>query len=109
MPLQGTALPSYFIHPYRGCGDPTRNANKSERKNELMLIIGELINCTRKKVGAAAAARDVEFFKEIARRQVAAGADMLDVNGGSAGTGIGSPALAREHCAGNRLRAALPR
>ena len=32
-----------------------------------MLIIGELINCTRKKVGAAAAARDVEFFKEIAR------------------------------------------
>ena len=38
-----------------------------------MLIIGELINCTRKKVGAAAAARDVEFFKEIALRQVNAG------------------------------------
>ena len=50
-----------------------------------MLIIGELINCTRKKVGAAAAASDVEFFKEIARRQVDAGADMLDVNGGLPG------------------------
>jgi cobalamin-dependent methionine synthase I len=50
-----------------------------------MLIIGELINCTRKKVGAAAAARAAEFFKEIARRQVNAGADMLDVNGGLPG------------------------
>ncbi len=50
-----------------------------------MLIIGELINCTRKKVGAAAQARDVEFFKEIARRQANAGADVLDVNGGLPG------------------------
>jgi hypothetical protein len=50
-----------------------------------MLIIGEVLDCTRKKVGAAAAARDVEFFKEIARRQVDAGADMLDVNGGLPG------------------------
>ncbi|MFZ0961442.1 MAG: dihydropteroate synthase [Terriglobia bacterium] len=50
-----------------------------------MLIIGELINCTRKKVGAAAAARDVEFFKDIAGKQVEAGADMLDVNGGLPG------------------------
>jgi len=50
-----------------------------------MLIIGELINCTRKKVGAAAAARDVEFFKDIARKQVEAGADLLDVNGGLPG------------------------
>jgi len=50
-----------------------------------MLIIGELINCTRKKVGAAAAQRDAEFFKEIARRQVDAGADLLDVNGGLPG------------------------
>jgi len=50
-----------------------------------MLIIGELINCTRKKVGAAAAARDTEFFKELARKQVEAGADWLDVNGGLPG------------------------
>jgi hypothetical protein len=36
-------------------------------------------------VGAAAAARDVEFFKDIACKQVNAGADMLDVNGGLPG------------------------
>lgn len=50
-----------------------------------MLIIGELINCTRKKVGEAAAQRDVQFFKDLARRQANAGADMLDVNGGLPG------------------------
>jgi cobalamin-dependent methionine synthase I len=50
-----------------------------------MLIIGELINCTRKKVGEAAQERDVEFFQDIARKQVEAGADMLDVNGGLPG------------------------
>lgn len=50
-----------------------------------MLIIGELINCTRKKVGEAAEKRDVEFFRDLARKQVEAGADMLDVNGGLPG------------------------
>jgi 5-methyltetrahydrofolate--homocysteine methyltransferase len=50
-----------------------------------MWIIGELINCTRKKVGAAAAARDTAQIQEIARNQAAAGADMLDVNGGLPG------------------------
>ena len=50
-----------------------------------MLIIGELINCTRKKVGEAAQKRDVEFFTEIARKQADAGADVLDVNGGLPG------------------------
>lgn len=47
-----------------------------------MLIIGELINCTRKKVGEAADSRDAAFFTDLARRQAAAGAHMLDVNGG---------------------------
>jgi 5-methyltetrahydrofolate--homocysteine methyltransferase len=50
-----------------------------------VLIIGELINCTRKKVGEAAQKRHVEFFKEIARKQAHAGANMLDVNGGVPG------------------------
>lgn len=50
-----------------------------------MLIIGELINCTRKKVGEAARNRDAAFFRELARKQVDAGAHMLDVNGGVAG------------------------
>ncbi|MGA2858270.1 MAG: dihydropteroate synthase [Candidatus Sulfotelmatobacter sp.] len=47
-----------------------------------MLIIGELINCTRKKVGEAAQKRDAEFFKDLARKQAVAGARMVDVNGG---------------------------
>lgn len=47
-----------------------------------MLIIGELINCTRKKVGESARARDAEFFRQLARKQVEAGAHVLDVNGG---------------------------
>lgn len=46
-----------------------------------MLIIGELINCTRKKVAEAAQRRDAEFFQDLARKQVQAGAHMLDVNG----------------------------
>jgi len=50
-----------------------------------MLIIGELINCTRKKVGEAAQNRDAEFFKDLARKQAAAGANVLDVNGGLPG------------------------
>jgi 5-methyltetrahydrofolate--homocysteine methyltransferase len=50
-----------------------------------MFIIGELINATRKKVGAAVEARDAEFIRDLAQRQAAAGADMLDVNGGIAG------------------------
>jgi cobalamin-dependent methionine synthase I len=46
-----------------------------------MLIIGELINCTRKKAAEAAHKRDAEFFRELAQKQVRAGAHMLDVNG----------------------------
>lgn len=50
-----------------------------------MFIIGELINCTRKRVGAAAQSRDSGFIQEVARNQASAGAAMLDVNGGLAG------------------------
>ena len=50
-----------------------------------MFIIGELINCTRKRVGAAAQSRDASFIQEVARNQANAGADMLDVNGGLPG------------------------
>jgi cobalamin-dependent methionine synthase I len=50
-----------------------------------MIVIGELINATRKKVGAAVEARDAEFIRGLARRQAEAGADILDVNGGIPG------------------------
>lgn len=51
-----------------------------------MLIIGEKINATNKGIAEAISQKDVPFLQEIARQQVAAGADYLDVN---AGTGQG--------------------
>jgi 5-methyltetrahydrofolate corrinoid/iron sulfur protein methyltransferase len=55
-----------------------------------MLIIGEKLNGTLKKTAAAIAARDVTFVQDMAKRQVDAGADYLDVN---AGTGTGDERL----------------
>jgi 5-methyltetrahydrofolate--homocysteine methyltransferase len=50
-----------------------------------MFLIGELINCTRKRVGAAVQNGDAGFIQETVRKQAAAGANMLDVNGGIPG------------------------
>jgi 5-methyltetrahydrofolate--homocysteine methyltransferase len=50
-----------------------------------MLVIGELINATRRKVGAAIEKRDADFIRDLARRQAQAGAHVLDVNGGIPG------------------------
>lgn len=48
-----------------------------------MLIIGEKINGTRKKVAQAIAERDADFIRDLARRQFEAGAVYLDVNAGT--------------------------
>ncbi len=48
-----------------------------------MLIVGELINTSRKAINAAVEAQDSEYIKEIARKQDEAGADYIDVNCGS--------------------------
>jgi len=48
-----------------------------------LLIIGEKINGTRKEVAAAIAARDADKIRELARTQVEAGANYLDVNAGT--------------------------
>lgn len=48
-----------------------------------MLIIGERINGTRKKVGAAIKDRDADHIKSEASRQADAGAAWLDVNAGT--------------------------
>ena len=45
-----------------------------------MLVIGERINATRKRIGAAFAARDAALIQEEARKQADAGADYLDIN-----------------------------
>lgn len=47
-----------------------------------MLVIGERINGMFKNVREAVANRDRKIIKELARRQMAAGADFLDVNVG---------------------------
>lgn len=51
-----------------------------------MLIIGERLNCTRKKIREAVEKRDAELIREEVTKQAAAGADLLDVNGGIAGS-----------------------
>lgn len=48
-----------------------------------MIVIGEKINGTRKKVGAAIAEKDSDFIQKLAMAQVDAGADYLDVNAGT--------------------------
>jgi 5-methyltetrahydrofolate--homocysteine methyltransferase len=50
-----------------------------------MLIIGERINSTRKKIGEAVQKADAAFIREEALKQIAAGANVLDVNGGVPG------------------------
>jgi 5-methyltetrahydrofolate--homocysteine methyltransferase len=45
-----------------------------------MLIIGELINSSRKKVKEALKVKDEKIIRELARVQIEAGADVLDLN-----------------------------
>ncbi len=51
-----------------------------------MIIIGELINGTRKSIAQAIGKKDREFIKKIAQRQADSGATYIDLN---AGTGKG--------------------
>jgi len=48
-----------------------------------VIIIGEKLNGTLKKTAAAIAERDVAFVQDLARRQVAAGTNYIDVNAGT--------------------------
>jgi len=50
-----------------------------------MLIIGERINSTRKRIGEAMQKGDAELIREEALKQLQAGAHMLDINGGIPG------------------------
>lgn len=54
-----------------------------------MIIVGELINASRKPIAAAIEAQDAEAIKKIAREQHEAGSDYIDVN---AGTFVGKEA-----------------
>jgi len=47
-----------------------------------MIIVGELINASRKAIAAAIEAGDTAFLEKVARDQEEAGADYIDVNAG---------------------------
>lgn len=47
-----------------------------------MLIVGELINASRKPIAAAIEAQDGDYIKEIAKNEWEAGANYIDVNAG---------------------------
>lgn len=47
-----------------------------------MIIVGELINASRKKIGEAILSRDAEYIRKIAKEEREAGADYIDVNAG---------------------------
>jgi cobalamin-dependent methionine synthase I len=49
---------------------------------EIMIIIGELINASRKTIKAAIEAQDAEAIQKVATDQAEAGADYIDVNAG---------------------------
>lgn len=55
-----------------------------------MIVIGELINASRKSVREALENRDAEFLRNLARKQIEAGAEVIDVN---VGIGKDEPAL----------------
>ncbi len=48
-----------------------------------MIVIGERINSTRKRIKPAVVERDADFIKEEARLQAEAGASYIDVNAGA--------------------------
>jgi 5-methyltetrahydrofolate--homocysteine methyltransferase len=48
-----------------------------------MLIVGELINTSRKMIRTAVDYRDAAYIQDLAERQVAGGADFVDVNCGT--------------------------
>jgi 5-methyltetrahydrofolate--homocysteine methyltransferase len=48
-----------------------------------MIVVGELINSTRKSIKEAMEKRDADYLKKLAKRQDEAGADFIDVNAGA--------------------------
>lgn len=47
-----------------------------------MIVVGELINASRKKIGEALSNQDSDYIQTIAKEQFAAGANYIDVNAG---------------------------
>ena len=54
-----------------------------ESERCLVLIIGELINSTRKQIRKAIEEKDIAYIQGLAKKQVDAGANWIDVNAGA--------------------------
>jgi len=48
-----------------------------------LLIIGENINTSRRRIAEAVEKQDAEFIVQVAKNQADAGADFIDVNAGT--------------------------
>jgi 5-methyltetrahydrofolate--homocysteine methyltransferase len=57
-----------------------------------LIIIGEKINATRKKIKEALTHKDIDFLKELCTEQCGAGADYIDVNVGTGDEDAGDEA-----------------
>jgi 5-methyltetrahydrofolate--homocysteine methyltransferase len=66
----------------RGCNACRRAGSSRPKRSDDMIIIGELINASRKAIGAAIEAQDKEAIQKVARDEHEAGADFIDVNAG---------------------------
>ena len=53
--------------------------------NQLMIVVGEVINTTRKSIDAAVKGRDADLICDMARAQAEAGAQYIDLNAGTLG------------------------
>jgi len=72
-----------FKEREKGSRDAGITRRPSAQEKPSMLIIGEKINGTRSEVREAVISRDEKFIGDLAKRQVEAGADVLDVNAGT--------------------------
>lgn len=57
--------------------------DKLNRELIAMLIVGEQLNTSRKRIAEAVTRRDGDYIAMVARRQAEAGADYIDVNAGT--------------------------
>jgi len=55
----------------------------STREESMVLVIGELINTSRKTIKEAIESQDADYIKDIALKQVEAGAHCVDINCGT--------------------------
>jgi 5-methyltetrahydrofolate corrinoid/iron sulfur protein methyltransferase len=62
-----------------------RSSETSHTGSINVIVIGELLNSTRKRIRQAISEREADYIMEIAKSQEAAGAAFLDVNAGALG------------------------